>query len=169
MTRSTAREIAIQLGFAAANAGIAPQELVDDFFAEEHYSTLAAEDELYGEYPDKKQLQYITRLTQLMDEHRGEADGYIERYAKGWRPERISKTALAVLRCAICEILYMDDVPASAAINEAVELDKGYDEPDVVSFVNGVLGGFMRGEFPTECATDEPCADKGVESAETEA
>ena len=40
MTRSTAREIAIQLGFAAANAGIAPQELIDGFFSEEHYSTL---------------------------------------------------------------------------------------------------------------------------------
>ena len=52
-----------------------------------------------------------------------------------------------MLRCAICEILYMEDIPNAAAINEAVELDKGYDEPDVVSFVNGVLGGFMRGEF----------------------
>ena len=62
-----------------------------------------------------------------------------------------------MLRCAICEILYMDDVPAAAAINEAVELDKGYDEPDVVSFVNGVLGGFMRGEFPAEkVAADAP-------------
>lgn len=40
----------------------------------------------------------------------------------------------------------MDDIPDSAAINEAVELDKGYDEPDTVAFVNGVLGGFMRGE-----------------------
>ena len=101
MTRSTAREIAIQLGFAAANAGIAPQELIDGFFSEEYYSTLKAEDELYSEYPDKKQLDYITRLTLLISEHKDEADGYIERYAKGWRPERISKTALAVLRCAL--------------------------------------------------------------------
>ena len=166
MTRSTAREIAIQLGFAAANAGIATQELIDGFFDEAHYATLGAEDELYSEYPDKKQMDYIIRLTQLMHDHRGEADGYIERYAMGWRPERISKTALAVLRCAICEILYMDDVPAAAAINEAVELDKGYDEPDVVSFVNGVLGGFMRGEFPIEPAEDEP--DAGTGTAETE-
>ena len=57
----------------------------------------------------------------------------------------ISKTALAVLRCALCEILYMEDVPDAAAINEAVELAKGYDEPDTVAFVNGVLGSFMRG------------------------
>ena len=57
---------------------------------------------------------------------------------------------MAVLRCAICEILYMEDIPNAAAINEAVELAKGYDEPDTVSFVNGVLGGFMRGELETE-------------------
>ena len=41
----------------------------------------------------------------------------------------------------------MDDIPNAAAINEAVELDKGYDEPDTVAFVNGVLGGFFRGEL----------------------
>ncbi len=44
----------------------------------------------------------------------------------------------------------MEDIPNAAAINEAVELAKGYDEPDTVSFVNGVLGGFMRGELETE-------------------
>ena len=64
----------------------------------------------------------------------------------------------------------MDDIPNAAAINEAVELDKGYDEPDTVAFVNGVLGGFMRGEFgqtlPTqeepvqgETAQDEPARE----------
>ena len=85
-------------------------------------------------------------LVKLIDENRNEFDGFIERYSHGWKVDRISKTALAVLRCALCEIIYMDDIPDSAAINEAVELDKGYDEPDTVAFVNGVLGGFMRGE-----------------------
>ena len=147
MTRTTAREIAIQLGFAAASSGEAPQELFDSFFERGHYDTLAAEDELYSEYPNTKQLEYIRTLIALTGEHRDEIDAHITRYAKGWKLERISRTALSVLRCAICEILYMDDIPNAAAINEAVELDKGYDEPDVVSFVNGVLGGFMRGEF----------------------
>lgn len=147
MKRTTAREIAIQLGFAAASAGAEPAQLMDEFFSKEHYESLSAEDELYSEYPDKKQLDYIRRLTGLMHEKRDEADGFIQKYSKGWRPERISRTALAVLRCAICEILYMEDVPASAAINEAVELSKGYDEPDTVAFVNGVLGGFARGEL----------------------
>ena len=148
MKRSTAREIAIQLSFAAAAGGTSPSELLEEFFDREYYESLGAEQELFAEYPDEQQMDYIQRLTTLTAENRSEIDGFIERYAKGWRIERISRTALAVMRCAICEILYMEDVPNAAAINEAVELDKGYDEPDTVAFVNGVLGGFMRGEFP---------------------
>lgn len=155
MTRSTAREIAIQLGFAASAAKLDPSELMDTFFSDEHYPTLAAEDELFSQKPEKKQMDYIRRLTGLMSENLSEIDGFIERYSKGWKVERISRTALAVLRCAVCEILYMDDVPAAAAINEAVELAKGYDEPDTVAFVNGVLGGFMRGEFPAVKLEDQ--------------
>jgi N utilization substance protein B len=147
MTRTTAREIAIQLGFAAASSSQEPSELIDSFFSQEHYETLQSENELYSEMPSKKELEYIRRLTLLTNENRSELDGFIERYAKGWKLDRISKTALAVMRCAICEILYMDDIPNAAAINEAVELDKGYDDPDTVAFVNGVLGGFMRGEI----------------------
>lgn len=154
MTRTTAREIAIQLGFAAAANGEEPAEMADRFFSGEHYSTLSEESELYAEFPDEKQMEYIRRLTSLIAENKSEIEGFIERYAKGWKIDRISRTALAVMRCAICEILYMDDVPNAAAINEAVELDKGYDEPDTVAFVNGVLGGFMRGEFGDE-ATQE--------------
>ena len=51
-----------------------------------------------------------------------------------------------MLRCALYEILYMDeeDVPDSVAVNEAVELAKGFDEPETVSFINGILGSFLR-------------------------
>ena len=148
MKRSAARELAIQLSFAAAASGADPVSLADSFFDPEHYESLASEQDLCTEYPDDNSLDYIRRLTRLTAENRSEIDGFIERYAKGWKLERISKTALAVMRCAICEILYMEDIPNAAAINEAVELDKNYDEPETVAFVNGVLGGFMRGEFP---------------------
>jgi N utilization substance protein B len=47
------------------------------------------------------------------------------------------------------EVLYLSDVPDSVAINEAVELAKGYEEPETVSFINGILGSFMREECPT--------------------
>ena len=127
-------------------------KIYDEFFSDEHYSTLAAENELYSEKPDKRALEYITRLLTLLDENRIWIDKLIEKYSRGWRPDRIAKTALAVMRCAVCEIMYMDDIPNASAINEAVELDKGYDEPDVVSFVNGVLGGIVRGELSEKTA-----------------
>ena len=159
MTRTAAREIAIQLCFAAASAQLEPQELEERFFDPAYYESLAQEQELFREYPDEQQRAYIHRLTTLTAMHREEIDALIERHAKGWRVSRISKTALAVLRCAVCEILYMDDIPNAAAINEAVELCKGYDEPDTVSFVNGVLGGIMRGDAggsaETEAVSDE--------------
>ena len=155
MTRTTAREIAIQLGFAAASRNVEHSQLMDDFFSPEHYASLQEEDELYNERPDKKQMAYIRRLVELTAENRSEIDAYIQKYSKGWKLERISRTALAVMRCAICEILYMDEIPNAAAINEAVELAKGYDEPDTVAFVNGVLGGFMRGELHKDVPSQE--------------
>ncbi len=144
MTRTTAREIAIQIGFAASATGEKLTDMMERFLEKEHYESLAQENPLYEQYPDDAQLEYIRRLTGLIDEHRDEIDEQIRQHARGWKLHRISRTALAVLRCAMCEILYMEDVPASAAINEAVEIAKGYDSPDTVSFINGVLGGFMR-------------------------
>ena len=146
MTRKTAREIAVELCFAAAANKIGTDELIESFFEEEHYATLAEENELFREEPDEKQLAYIRALTDISREKAPELDGLIEKYAKGWKSERISRTARAILRIALCEILYMEDIPAAVAINEAVELDKNYDDPETVAFVNGVLGGFMRGE-----------------------
>ena len=52
MTRTTAREIAIQLGFAAAATGEEPRDLLERFFEKEHYESLAQEDELYAQAPD---------------------------------------------------------------------------------------------------------------------
>ena len=144
MTRTAAREIALQLGFSLVAAKEPAESVLDAFFDEEHYATLAEESGLFAEYPDEKQMDYIRRLVCLVEEHRASLDETIEKYTRGWRAERISKTAAAILRCALCEILYMDDIPDAAAINEAVELAKGYEPAEVVSFINGVLGSFMR-------------------------
>ena len=103
MKRSAARELAIQLSFAAAAARLDPEDLLESFFDQEHYGTLAGEQELCSEYPDETQLDYIRRLTRLTAENRSEIDGFIERYARGWKIERISRTALAVMRWALCE------------------------------------------------------------------
>ena len=82
-----------------------------------------------------------------MAEHAAELDGDIEKYAKGWRFERISLVASAIMRVAMYEMLYMADIPAGVAINEAVEIAKNYESPEVVRFINGILGSFVRGEL----------------------
>jgi transcription antitermination factor NusB len=146
MTRTTARQIAIQLGFAVNATGEEPSEAIEAFFAPEHYASLAEEDELYASAPDDNALSFIRASVQGVYDHRVELDHFIAQYAKGWRTERISHSAAAILRQALYEILYMPDVPDAAAIDEAVELAKGYEEEETVAFINGVLGGFYRGE-----------------------
>ena len=146
MTRTKARELAIRLIYAQGASGEQPEDLLGGFFEDEHFASLAGEDELFGKKPDEESLGYIRTLVSLCAANREEIDSYIEKYAIGWRSERITRTAAAVLRCALAELLYVEDVPPSAVINEAVELAKNYEEPETVAFINGVLGGFMRGE-----------------------
>ena len=65
---------------------------------------------------------------------REELEGYISKYSVGW----------SFMEVCMYEALYIEDAPVSAAINEAVELTRKYENEDVVSFVNGILGGFAR-------------------------
>ena len=147
MKRSTAREIAVRLVFALGETSSQPQSLLEMAFEEEYYSSLKSEDELYNDKPGKKQLAYISRIVTGVSEHSAELDSYVEKYSIGWKFSRISRTALAIMKTAMFEILYMQDVPNSAAINEAVEMAKRYEQPETVSFVNGVLGSFISGEL----------------------
>ena len=71
-------------------------------------------------------------------------DEEIRKYLKNWRLERLSKPALAILRLAFAELLYIDDVPASVTVNEAVELAKKYAVDKDAPFINGVLGSAVR-------------------------
>jgi N utilization substance protein B len=159
MKRTAAREIAIQLGFAVSANGQEPELAVQEFFEPEHYATMADEGELYSDKPSKKDIAYITQSVAGVTEKKDELDEYISRYAKGWRTERISKSAAAVIRQAMYEILYMPDVPDASAIDEAIELAKGYEDGDVVAFINGVLGGFYRGQVLHEGQPEEEPAD----------
>ena len=167
MTRTVAREISVQLGFSLADNPEKVGEVLENFFDREYYATLGAENELFAEYPSKKQLEYIRKIVEGTVLYREELDGYIEKYSKGWKLSRISKIALSILRTALFEVLYMDDVPDSVAINEAVELAKGYEEQETVAFINGILGSFMRSERGMEVLAErEPEEDENTPDAE---
>lgn len=73
-----------------------------------------------------------------------EIDKLIDEKAEGWTVGRMGKAELTILRLAVYEILFDDDIPASVAINEAVELAKKYGQDNSGSFVNGVLAKFVK-------------------------
>jgi N utilization substance protein B len=146
MTRTAAREIAVRLCFGLTENPKDPNLLLSEIFDEDYYASLEDEDEVFSSYPDELQREYISRIIRGVSEHGAELDGYIDKYAVGWKFGRISRTAVAILKTAMFEVLYMPDVPNKAAINEAVELAKRYEEPATVPFINGVLGSFERNE-----------------------
>lgn len=147
MTRNTAREIVVHLAYELSFSDLPVEEFLDRQLSAENFSDLAPEYSLYQELPNEKQLLYIRRLVSGVSEHAAELDAYIEKYAKGWRFERISLVASAIMRVAMFEMLYMPDIPHGVAINEAVSITKKYDTPEVAKFVNGILGSFLREEI----------------------
>lgn len=149
MTRSTAREIAMHLAYQLSFTELSVEEFLEQQLSGDRFAALAEEDPLYAEKPNAKQDAYIRRLLTGVAEHAAELDADIEKYAKGWRFERISLVASAIMRVAMYEILYMEDIPQGAAISEAVEIAKKYETPEVAKFINGILGSFARTEVKT--------------------
>ena len=160
MTRSNAREIAVQLIFSLGFGNLSAQEVLDSQLTPERFAELAEENALYAQFPNEKQQQYIRDLVQGVFSHGPELDDYISRYAVGWSFARIPRMAAAIMRTAMYEVLYVPDVPNAAAINEAVEIAKRYETQEVVSFVNGILGSFVRAEF----SETQPKPDKTGEA-----
>ena len=146
MTRNTAREIATHLAYELSFIDVPVEAFLDERLSEENFEALAQEYDLYSVKPNAKQVQYVRRLVSGVAEHAAELDTYIEKYAKGWRFERISLVASAIMRVAMYEILYMPEIPNGVAINEAVEIAKKYESPEVVRFMTGILGSFLREE-----------------------
>ena len=103
-------------------------------------------DNLMNELPASiTSMPYIKNVVYGVMEKYDELTGIIsENLADGWKVERISKVARAVLLLAIYEIKYVEDVPEKVAINEALELAKKFDMPDSSVFVNGVLAGVVN-------------------------
>lgn len=90
--------------------------------------------------------EFSKNLAVKVTENLEPIDAAIERNSAKWKMNRISKVALAVMRLAICEILYYDDIPVGVSINEAVELCKKYAAKDDYSFVNGILSSIAKEE-----------------------
>ncbi len=105
-------------------------------------------DELLKARPEcEDNLGYIQSVIDGVKEHGSEIDAIITKnLRKGWSFARISKVSRTVLRIAIFEMKYLDDVPPRVAVNEAVELAKRYGDENDPTFVNGLLASVIKAE-----------------------
>ena len=97
-----------------------------------------------AEYQEKAANPFSLQVGKIVEEHQEEIDSIIQKFSPKWKINRLPKVTLAILRLAVCEIYWIDDIPIGASINEAVELAKKYGGDDDPAYVNGVLGSIVR-------------------------
>lgn len=97
-----------------------------------------------AELIDKEELgnqyDYALNVLSHVISERDKIDSMINEVSTGWTTGRMAKTDIAILRVAVSEILYQEDVPKAVAINEAVEMAKIYGTDDSSKFINAILG-----------------------------
>ncbi len=91
-----------------------------------------------------KELNFLKNLVKTALEKQSQIDEIIEKYTENWSIDRLGKVDLVILRLALTEIIFIEDVPYKVSINEAIELGKRYSTGDSPSYINGVLDRAFR-------------------------
>ena len=136
MSRKLARELTFKVVFSTNF-----QNDVTD--VENLIENLVKDNELKEEVTSEDR-KYIEEIAFGVLKNTEELDEQIKKYLKGWTMDRIGQTDLAILRLAIYEILFRDDIPYKVSINEAVELAKVFCDDASPAFINGVLAGIVN-------------------------
>ena len=89
--------------------------------------------------PDKNSLTFVKNLFFGVSEKIAELDKKIEKHADNWKLKRIALVDKNILRMALYEMIYCEDIPDVVSINEAVDIAKKYSTEDSGKFVNGLL------------------------------
>ena len=128
MTRKEERQQAFAIVFEKSFKDDSLEDIISDALEAEAYTESEyCKDAIFGVFDNIESI-----------------DGLISANLKEWTLDRISRVALSVMRLAVYEIIFMDDIPVGASINEAVELTKTFSTKEDASFVNGVLGTIAK-------------------------
>ena len=127
MKRKRSREIAMELLFSMEISKNSYEETIECFVVDYEMDLKTID------------LEYIKEVMKSVVDHKEEIDEIIKNSLINWTIDRVSKVNLTIVRLAIAEMLYINDVPEVVAINEAIELTKKYSDDKSVSFVNGAL------------------------------
>ncbi len=131
MSRTTAREIAMMLAFAQLSGG------------EDTYES-ALDKSGIAQTPAEADKEYIKLVLEGMSDKREQLDEIIADLAIDWSIGRMPRVDLSILRLAVYEMLYCNDIPQGVSINEAVELAKKYGGEKSSAFINGILGALSK-------------------------
>lgn len=132
MKRQKSREKAMELLFSMELSKNSYEETIETF-VEDYEMDLKTID-----------VDYIKTVVWTVTFEMKKIDEVIEKALVNWKLDRISKVNLTILRLAVGEMMFIDDVPGRVAINEAVELTKKYSDDKSCSFVNGVLDKVLK-------------------------
>ncbi len=140
MKRHELREQIFRLLFRASFHSSEDMEEQKALFAED----IPAEDT--GAVIEEEAVKIITERCSRIQEKISEIDRILNENTEGWDTERMGKVELSVLRLAVYEILYDEDIPVSVAINEAVDIAKKYGQESSGAFVNAILGKVAKAD-----------------------
>ncbi len=129
MTRNEAREILMQMMYEMDTAKNMNKEA----------ASLLAEERLAGNHIERGKSLLINIIDNL-----NAIDEEINKFSKSWKTNRMPKVDLAVIRLAVGEMKYAEDVPDAVAINEAINLAKKYSTDQSSRYVHGVLGAIAK-------------------------
>ncbi|MGB3160810.1 MAG: transcription antitermination factor NusB [Carnobacterium sp.] len=137
LTRREIREKALQSLFQlSVNEGLSSQSAMQQ--------ALIISNELADEVEIVSVPEYLDILVNGVIENQITIDDEIQKYLENWSMERLAKTDVMIMRIAIFEMLYISEVPAKVALNEALEITKLYSDEKSRKFVNGVLANIVN-------------------------
>ena len=128
--RRKARELALQVLYQIDLTGLEAAPALELFC--EHFEV------------SKKSMPYTRLLVQGVIDNRQELDSLIGSHAENWRPERMSVIDRNILRLALYELRYQNDVPPKVVINEAIEVAKRFGNEESGPFINGILDAIRK-------------------------
>ena len=136
-SRRTARICALQMLYETEYSGVSGEEAIRLYWA-------SFEPKFIHGPRNEEAEQFANQLVRSVLEHQEEIDNKIQVSSTNWRLNRMAAVDRNVLRLAVCELMYMTEIPKRVSINEAIELGKQFGSEDSRAFINGVLDNISK-------------------------
>jgi len=155
MKRKEARELCMQL--------------VYEMIIKNEFTMAGYQHHLENNLEENPQQGYIRQVLSAVTNHQDEMDQLIGQYTIDWEMERIARVDMAILRVALAEMQHIDDIPNFVSVNEAIEMAKKFSTENSSSFVNGILGTYLkdRGEDKLQLEALSRIAEESSQREET--